>query len=222
MEGGKKSIRETLRRGRFWGADYWWVARALAGGLVRRGVPARYGRGELLPVVIIPGVLEEWTMMRAIADRLSEGGHPIHTLPELRRNTATVDDAAVLVEAYLVARGLDDVVIVAHSKGGLIAKRVLLGEHAHRIRRVVTIATPFAGSVLARLVPSRIVRSFAPDDATILDLAAHPEVNHKIVSICPSSTPTSPAALGWRALPISGSRPWATFAPWPIVRSSMR
>jgi alpha-beta hydrolase superfamily lysophospholipase len=164
----------------------------LAGGLVRRDVPAAYATGERAPVVLIPGVLEEWTMMRAIADALSAAGHPVHTLPELRRNTATVADAAALVAIYLAARDLSDVVLVAHSKGGLIAKSVLLGEEARRVRRVVTVATPFGGSVLARLVPHPVVRSLAPDDATIVELAGRDEVNHLVTSICPAFDPHIP------------------------------
>ena len=132
-------------------------------------------------------------MMRAIADALSAAGHPVHTLPELRRNTATVADAAVLVAIYLAARDLSDVVLVAHSKGGLIAKSVLLGEEARRVRRVVTVATPFGGSVLARLVPHPVVRSLAPDDATIVELAGRDEVNHLVTSICPAFDPHIPS-----------------------------
>ncbi|HMS35644.1 MAG TPA: hypothetical protein PKA93_00660 [Arachnia sp.] len=188
----RERVASALVRGRAWGSDYWWVSRALAGGLVRRDVPAAYATGERAPVVLIPGVLEEWTMMRAIADALSAAGHPVHTLPELRRNTATVADAAVLVAIYLAARDLSDVVLVAHSKGGLIAKSVLLGEEARRVRRVVTVATPFGGSVLARLVPHPVVRSLAPDDATIVELAGRDEVNHLVTSICPAFDPHIP------------------------------
>ena len=84
----RQRFASALARGRAWGSDYWGVSRALAGGLVRRDVPDAYAAGERAPVVLIPGVLEEWTMMRSIADALSEAGHPVHTLPELRRNTA--------------------------------------------------------------------------------------------------------------------------------------
>jgi len=184
--------RDGLRRGRAWGSDYWWVVRALGQGLVRRDVPSRYAQGTLAPVVLIPGVLEEWTMMRHLADALSRAGHPVHTLPELKRNTATVGDAALLVAAYLSGRDLNDVVFVAHSKGGLIGKQVLLGPEGHRVRRLVTVATPFAGSVLARLIPHPVVRSLAPDDRSIVELARRAEVNHKITSICPLFDPHIP------------------------------
>ena len=189
----RRRVFSAITRGRAWAADYWWVSRALAGGLVRRDVPEAYTKGEGAPVVLIPGVLEEWTMMRSIADALSAAGHPVHTLPDLRRNTATVADAAALVGTYLSAKDLTGVLLVAHSKGGLIAKCLLLGEEGHRVRGVVTVATPFGGSVLARLVPHPVVRSLAPDDATIVELAARSEVNHLITSICPAFDPHIPS-----------------------------
>lgn len=181
--------RELLRRGWYWGADYRWVTRGMGRGLVEREVPHHYTHGWAGPVLLIPGVLEEWTLMRPVGDRLNREGHPIHVLPELRRNTITVAEAAVLAAAYLESRDLRDVVIVAHSKGGLIGKRMLLDDARGRIRRLVAIATPFQGSLLARLVPAEPVRAMSPDDATIVDLAARTEVNHRITSICPTFDP---------------------------------
>lgn len=188
----RERARDALRRGWYWGADYRWITRAFGHGLVRRDVPHRYGHGWLSPVLLIPGVMEEWTVMRPVADRLSSAGHPVHVLPELKRNTVTVAEGAVLASAYLGARGLSEVVIVAHSKGGLIGKQVLLDDTERRVRRLVAIATPFSGSVLARLVPSRTVRAMSPDDATILALRDRTEVNHLITSICPSFDPHIP------------------------------
>lgn len=184
--------RTLARRGWYWGADYRWVIGALGRGLADRATPHGYGHGWSHPVLLIPGVLEEWTMMRQVADRLNAAGHPVHVLPELRNNIITVDEASELVASYLVAGDLTDVVVVAHSKGGLIGKRLLLGEAADRVRHVIAIASPFAGSTLARLVPSRTIRALGPDDATILDLAAHPEVNDRITSVYPSFDPHIP------------------------------
>jgi len=184
--------RTQARRGWYWGADYRWFIGAFGRGLADRAAPHGYGHGWRHPVLLIPGVLEEWTLMRPVADRLSAAGHPVHVLPELRNNTITVDEGSEIVAAFLVAKGLGEVVVVAHSKGGLIGKRLLLGESAHKIRHVVAIASPFAGSSLARLVPARTIRALGPDDETILDLAAHPEVNDRITSIYASFDPHIP------------------------------
>ena len=185
-------VNQTLRRGWYWGVDYAWVTRGFVDGLVRRDVPARYTEGDLSPVLILPGVVEEWTLMRSVADRLSLAGHPVHVLPELRRNTMTVSEGSALAAAYLAARDLRDVVIVGHSKGGLIGKHVLIGDADARVRRVVAIATPFAGSILARWFPWRIVRALRPSDATIVALSAITEVNHLITSVYPVFDPHIP------------------------------
>lgn len=192
LSAAQQRARLALRRGRYWGSDYVWIVRAIGQGLVDRDAPEGYADGWRSPVVLIPGVLEEWTVMRAIAERLHEDGHPVHVLPELRRNTATVAEAARLVAMYLESQALSDVVLVAHSKGGLIAKQVLLGETGERVRHVVAIATPFSGSVLARLIPLQMVRTLRPDDATILALAQRDDVNGKITSISPAFDPHIP------------------------------
>lgn len=185
-------VRDALRRGWYWGADYRWITRAFGHGFIRRDVPHGYGHGWLNPVLLIPGVMEEWTVMRPVADRLNSAGHPVHVLPDLKRNMITVTEGAVLASAYLAAQDLRDVAIVAHSKGGLIGKQVLLDDAERRVRRLVAIATPFSGSVLARLVPSRTVRAMSPDDATIVALGDRAEVNHLITSICPAFDPHIP------------------------------
>lgn len=176
--------------------DYAWAVGRICDGLVRRRVPDEFRAGRLRPVLLIPGVLENWSMMRALAERLNRAGHPVHVLPELRRNTAPIDGGAALAAAYLRACDLQDVVIVAHSKGGLIAKQALLGPEAGRIRRVIAIATPFAGSALASWVPSRTIRALRPGDPMIRALVASAAVNGSIISIHPGFDPHIPDGSG--------------------------
>lgn len=57
----------------------------------------------------------------------------------------------------------------------------------------MTVATPFSGSVLARLVPHPVVRAFVPEDDTIVELAGRDEVNRLITSICPAFDPHIPS-----------------------------
>lgn len=180
------------RRGISWGADYAFALRSIRRGLLRPELPAEFAQGELRPVVLLPGVLEDWTMMRPVAGRLSAAGHPIHVLPELGRNTMGVTEGAALGTAFVRARGLTDVVLVAHSKGGLIGKRMLIDDTDAAITRLIAIATPFGGSTLANLVPTRTISAFRPDDPTILELARETTVNDRIVSIFPSFDPHIP------------------------------
>lgn len=182
-----------LRRGWSWALDYVWIVVALAKGLIDWRVPAGYGRGSGRPILLLPGVYEDWTVLRRLADRLSSAGHPVHVLRELERNTMGIVDGARVAGDYLVAHDLRDVVIVAHSKGGLIGKQVLASEPAGaRVLRIVAIATPFAGSRLAHLVPTPVVQSLGPRDETIVGLAGRTDLNGRITSICPAFDPHIP------------------------------
>ena len=184
--------RRALTRGWYWGADYRYAVRAQGRGLVTREVPDAYGSGILPPVVLIAGVLEPWTLLRPVADRLNAAGHPVHVIPELAYNVITVAEAAELAAGVLAARGLQDVILVAHSKGGLVGKQLLASDTDGRIRQLIAIATPFGGSTLARLIPSPTIRALRPEDSTILDLAGRLELNSRITSIYPVFDPHIP------------------------------
>lgn len=133
--------------------------------------------------MLIPGVYETWQFLRPLAEQISAAGHPVHVVDTLRRNRRPVVDAARGVEAYLRAHDLHDVVIVAHSKGGLIGKQVMMGPLADRIRGMVAVATPFGGSTYGRLMISPTLRAFSPRDATIVALGGSIAANARIVSI---------------------------------------
>ncbi len=141
-----------------------------------------------VPLVILPGVWETWRFQLPLARALAAFGHAVHVLPELGSNGRGFAASARIVAAALERRGLDDVVIVAHSKGGLIAKQVLLDPQAgRRIRGVVAACTPFAGSPWARALPPRTaLGAFSPRAAELRGLVSEESVNRLIVSLCPA------------------------------------
>lgn len=141
-------------------------------------------RPRLPPVVLVPGVYEHWTVLRRAATVLHAAGHPVHVLPELRNNRAPIADGADILVRFLARTGLTGVVVVAHSKGGLIGKLALVGQGEQgRLAGVVAVATPFAGSARARRFPLAAVRAFAPNDSLIRSLAAERAADARIVSI---------------------------------------
>ncbi|MGW9403338.1 esterase/lipase family protein [Arthrobacter sp. NPDC055585] len=180
-----------------WAADYAYVARWQIQGFLRREDPAAYleparGNGRREPVVLIPGVYEDWQLLRPLAAALGRRGHPVHTIKTLGYNRGRIDEMARRVEHYLAAAGLEDAVIVAHSKGGLIGKRVMLGPQGHRIRRMVAVNTPFSGSPYARffLIPS--IRAFSPRNALLRSLQASLDANARITSVYAAFDPHIP------------------------------
>jgi pimeloyl-ACP methyl ester carboxylesterase len=151
-----------------------------------------YASGVAAPVVVLPGIWETWKFLQPLIDELHGRGHPVHVLDVLRRNSRPVDQMAERVAAYLDEHDLHGAVIVAHSKGGLVGKEVMLGPSAARVRAMVAIATPFGGSRYARLMVVPSLRSFSPRNATILRLAAHADVNARIVSVYAAFDPHIP------------------------------
>lgn len=211
---------------RQWAADYavavWGQAAAFAS-TARPGVLAEGDSTKPL-LVLIPGVYESWRFMLPLARKLNLRGYRVLPVPGLGDNRRPVTRGAALVSAELeriAARAgaelrSEHVVLVGHSKGGLIGKQVLLDQEERRasataeqrsssleVLGLVAVATPFRGSRYAALARSRTLREFSPDSETVLRLAAREEVNHRIVSVLPSFDPHIPGA---RDLPGSVER----------------
>jgi hypothetical protein len=167
-----------------WLLDYRYAVLGQARAALSRASPDDVATGHLVPVLIIPGIYESWHFMRPLIDLLHDHGHPVHVVTPLRRNRQPVVPSAVLVADYLREHDLRDVVIVAHSKGGLIGKYLMTQlDPEDRVRRLIAISTPFSGSRYARylLVPS--LRAFAVTDPHLSALSADERLNNRVVSI---------------------------------------
>ncbi|GGH35928.1 esterase/lipase family protein [Microbacterium album] len=172
------------RRLGWWIRDYAYAVQWQGRALLDRTEPETFRSGDGTPIVVIPGVYETWKFLQPLIVALHERGHPVHVVDPLRDNRRPIDEGARLVAAHLVEHDLRDVVLVAHSKGGLIGKHVMaFGPGASRVRGMVAVAAPFGGSRYARLMVLPTLRSFAPRNATILALAQEIAINARIVSI---------------------------------------
>lgn len=199
MKDSRTRAPRWVRQLSWWAQDYryavLWQARSILPGASfphadprssdpRHADAERLRTGDKTPIVVIPGVFESWRFMQPVITAMHRRGHPVHVIAPLRRNSRPVADAARQVDAYLNLHALNDVVIAAHSKGGLVGKYVMtFGSAAERVRGMVAVAAPFAGSRYARLMVAPSLRIFSPTDATILALARDEAVNSRIVSI---------------------------------------
>jgi hypothetical protein len=170
--------------------DYAWAYRLRARSL-RGHDPAELGDGDRRPVLLLPGVYETWHFLEVAGSHLHDLGHPVHVVPGFGRNLGSIPDMAAMARAYLEEAGLREVAIVAHSKGGLIGKTLMLAEGS-RVASMVAINTPFAGSDYAHLVPIRTLREFVPTHETIVNLSSSDTVNRRITSIYSSWDPIIP------------------------------
>ncbi|WP_225219447.1 esterase/lipase family protein [Arthrobacter gallicola] len=190
-------VRRRLLLAAAWAADYAYVVRWQIQGFIFQSDPAVFlqpaaGVDPREPVLLIPGVYENWQFLRPLAQYLAGRGHPVHAVRSLGYNRGTVEEMARRVEAYLRHQGIERAAIAAHSKGGLIGKKLLLGPEGHRISHLVAINTPFAGSPYARLFPLRSIRAFSPRDFHLRRLQANLETNSRITSVYASFDPHIP------------------------------
>ena len=165
-------------------ADYAYAVKLASRSVLNTGDDTRYLSGDLAPVLLLPGVYEPWTFLRPLAERLHKLGHPVHVVRSLRINRGSIPIAAARAQSYLDQHDLRNVVLVAHSKGGLIGKHMMLvDDTSGRIDRLVAIATPFGGSRYAHWMLDPSLRAFRPSDKTMAMLAASAVVNARITSI---------------------------------------
>jgi hypothetical protein len=172
-------------------------ARLRAAALGRRRPPGSWVAGDRAPVVLLPGTYETWHLLAAIGDALHADGHPVHVVETIGDNRRAIPWVAAEVGRVLADRGLRDVVLVSHSKGGIVGKALLVEELGlpaaeRRVARLVAIAAPFAGSSMARLVPAGALRAFRPGDPLLARLAAERAADARIVSVAPRVDPHIP------------------------------
>lgn len=173
--------------------DYGWAYRLRLARIRGRHDPSLIRDGALRPVLLLPGVYETWHFLEAVGAHLNGLGHPVHVVSTFGRNLRPIPEMAELARQYLIAEDLSDVVIVGHSKGGLIGKTLMLTDDGEaRVRRMVAINSPFGGSDYAHILPLKTLREFEPTHETIVALAASAEVNSRITSIYSEWDPIIP------------------------------
>lgn len=148
----------------------------------------QHEKGTAAPVVLIPGIWETWRYLEPLARSLHDAGHGVHPVQAQGWNGADLPLSAARVRQHLEAQNLQGVVLVAHSKGGLIGKQLLLDPRtATRVIGLVAINTPFGGSSLSlRWLAGTPLGMFHAEGAVISQLASQRGVNARITSITSS------------------------------------
>lgn len=142
-------------------------------------------------VVLLPGVLEPAGFLRPLGGWLTRHGYRVHYLPELGWNLRSVKDSAALVTRRINRLKATKVLVVAHSKGGLIGKAAMLRTDGRKIVGMVALCTPFSGSdflqPLHKLLPlTPGLAELTSGHPTLSELNSQSEVNSRIVSLIPA------------------------------------
>ena len=138
------------------------------------------------PIILIPGISNKWGFLKHLGDSISAKGHPVYIVNELKFNVFDIPTSVKIIRGIIDKNNLEKVIIVGHSKGGLIGKYFLVHENKdEKVKGLIAIATPFSGSKLANQIPGKAHKEMAPESKVIGELNFHKEVNSKIVSIMP-------------------------------------
>lgn len=103
--------------------------------------------GSRAPVVIVPGFCGRPRSFRRMRDRIAMAGHPVFVF-ESGWQMGSIPRKSRELSELLSRHGLEEVIVVGHSMGGLIAAEAMIrGEN--RIKRMIAVGVPFHGSYLA-------------------------------------------------------------------------
>ncbi len=127
-----------------------------------------------LPIVLLHGVgcnAGIWSGMREhLVDR---GAHAVYALsygPPLHSMEVFADQLAAKITAVVAATGARQVVVIAHSMGGLVARAYLRRYGSAAVRRLVMIGTPNEGSMHAWLMFGQSLTQLRPGNAWLAEL----------------------------------------------------
>lgn len=168
----------------YWILDYIYALRYQLLSIFDHEESVHYQHRGQQTVVLIPGIYENWHFMKPIAQSLYDANYDVHVIDGLGYNRGTVEAMAEVVSTYIVTHNLKDVILVSHSKGGLVGKYLLSAYNQKRsIKGLVALNAPFSGSRYAYVLPVRSLRMFIPTSPILTTLAKDRLVNSQIVSI---------------------------------------
>lgn len=173
----------------YWIIDYFYLLLGNLLMLIYKNPPGHY-LGFVIdkktPIILIPGISNKWGFLKHLGDKISVKGHPVYIVGKLEFNLFDIKTSAKIVREIIDKNNLRKVIIVGHSKGGLIGKYLLIHQNKdERVKGLIAIATPFLGSKLANQIHGKAYKELAPESKIIEELNLHKEVNYKIVSIMP-------------------------------------
>jgi triacylglycerol lipase len=142
----------------------------------QRGLLVSNVRAAGTPILLAHGIIDNHTVFALMRRQLLRRGFSsIHTFSyspltlDVRRTAERMGDE---IERICAESGSEQIHVVGHSLGGLIARYYIqrLGGH-ERVHTCVTLGTPHQGTIAARLLPWPLVKQVRPDSDLMTELA---------------------------------------------------
>jgi triacylglycerol esterase/lipase EstA (alpha/beta hydrolase family) len=158
-----------------------------------------------VPVLLVHGVMCNAGVWYGFRRRLAVLGiSPIYAMsygPPLASIERFADQLAEKIDVVLASTGARDVVIVAHSMGGLVSRAYLRRRGGAKVRRLITIGAPHRGSMHARFFPGQSLAEMRPDNAWLDELNVERAQGVPVVSLWSwhdsMVTPQTSSYLDW-------------------------
>jgi triacylglycerol esterase/lipase EstA (alpha/beta hydrolase family) len=143
--------------------------------LSQRGLFGADVAAATTPIVLIHGIVDNRTIFTRLRRGLRRRGFGCIRAFSYGPHTTDVRETAArlgaFVEELCEETGSDQVYVVGHSLGGLIARYYAQClDRSDRVHTLVTLGTPHHGTHAARLLPHRLVRQLCPDSDLIAEL----------------------------------------------------
>jgi triacylglycerol lipase len=123
-----------------------------------------------------------WWLLRR---RLEAAGHSVATVslaPPYTSIGKLVPQLNQRIEAVCAATGSKQLTLLGHSMGGLVCRSYLARHGITRVDKLITLATPHAGTELARIGFGRNAREMEPDSLWLRDMAGE-KIKIPVVSL---------------------------------------
>ena len=170
--------------------DYWYALRAQVRSFGNTPTPHEWLSKDnaLGDVILIAGLYERWHFLKPLGEKLHDAGYRVHVIEAIRLNRERIDIETEKLNSYLEDKQLVDVVIVSHSKGGMVGLNYLLDkEEGSRVKKLIAIAAPFSGSTIGRIIRFKAVRELLPHQEAIKRISSHKSIrNLNIISLYPN------------------------------------
>lgn len=133
----------------------------------QRGLAARDIEAAGTPILLVHGMVDNRAIFAVLKRGLRRRGFgrvvTINYSPVTNDLRQAARDLAVEIEALVAQTGYERIHVVGHSLGGLIARYYVqrLGGH-ERVHTLVTLGSPHAGTLTARLLPVNLCRQLRP------------------------------------------------------------
>jgi triacylglycerol lipase len=135
-------------------------------------------------IIFIGGLYERWSALDFLAGRFRKAGYQAIGLPELKHNREHVAVLAARVADFIEKHDLHQVIIIGHSKGGLVGEYILRYHNTKgRVELVVGVTTPWQGTAMGKYFPFRALQELSPDSGLMRTLAASHASDANIAAI---------------------------------------